>query len=411
MKILRLSPYYYPEITASSHLLKDIDSTFIDNGINIDIITPTPCRGISNEIRRKYKSRLYEQFYDGKLSVRRFKMFKEGVNPMQRALRYFLCGFKYYSLGISIAKKVDVINIGSTPPIMGAIAVLIKKRVQKPIIYNLQDIFPDSLISTGLAKKNSVFWMLGRKLENFTYRNVDKIIVPCEDFRSNIVKKGVPSEKIEVIYNWIDYKSVVPIPKERNPLFDELCISRQKFHVVYAGNLGLSQNVTILLEAANILKQENDIEFLVFGSGGLKEDYEEFAEREKLNNIKFFPLQPLRKVSQVYSLADVSLVSCKKGAGGSAMPSKTWSILSTGTPILCSFDSGGELQYLVENFKFGLFSQAEDTVGLVYNIKKLYSDRKLCQEYGINGRKFIEENLTKEVGTSKYLRVFKTFNQ
>lgn len=408
MKILRLSPYYYPEITASSNLVNDINETFIKNNASIYIIAPTPCRGVSKDMRKKYKKKLHEQFYEGKLIIHRFKMFKEGVNPINRAIRYLLCSINYYFIAVFKYRHVDIINIGSTPPIMGATAAIIKKRIKKPIVYNLQDIFPDSLVGTGMAKRGGVLWKIGRCLENYTYKNVDKIIVPSEDFKLNIMNKGVPINKIEVIYNWIDSNLIVPIEKEKNPLYTELKITRNKFYVVYAGNLGFAQNVIILLKAAQILKYENDIGFLIFGTGGLKHEYEDFAKKNELSNVNFFPLQPLEKVSYVYSLSDASLVACKKGLGGSAMPSKTWSILSTSTPVLCSFDSGGELQTLVQKYNLGLFSEAEDVNGLVNNILTLYHSRDLCQKYGQNGRNFIKENLTREVGTTKYLNVFNT---
>ena len=87
-------------------------------------------------------------------------------------------------------------------------------------MYNLQDIFPDSLAGTGLAKKGGLLWKIGRVIENFTYRNADKIIVISEDFKRNIMAKGVPEEKIVVVYNWVDEEAVKHVPREENKLFD-----------------------------------------------------------------------------------------------------------------------------------------------------------------------------------------------
>ena len=288
---------------------------------------------------------------------------------------------------------------------------MIKKRTHIPFVYNLQDIFPYSLVGTGLAKKGGLLWKAGRMIEDFTYRNADKIIVISEDFKRNIMAKGVPEEKIEVIYNWVDENAVVPIAKEDNTLFEELGIERGPFYVVYAGNLGHAQNVQVLLDAAMKLQGKTGIRFLIFGTGGLKEDYEKFVKEHELNNVRFFPLQPVEKVSQVYSLADASLVSCKKGLGGSAMPSKTWSILSAGTPVLCSFDGSGDLQHIIEDNKLGLFSEAGDSDALAENIKRLFNDRQMCREYGANGRNYILNNLTKEIGTSKYVEVLRQFDK
>lgn len=159
-------------------------------------------------------------------------------------------------------------------------------------------------------------------IEDFTYRNADRIIVISEDFKRNIMAKGVPESKIEVIYNWVDETAIIPIPRNENPLFAEFGLDQNKFYVVYAGNLGSAQNIDILLEAANLLHDNSDIQFLVFGAEKQAEPYITKAKHMQLSNLKFLPLQPYEKVSCVYSLGDVAVVSCKQGFGDIAMPSK-----------------------------------------------------------------------------------------
>lgn len=411
MKVLLLSSYFYPEKMASSYLQKNRGEAFAAAGFEMEVYAPCPTRGISGEEREMYKRRLkWEVLYGGKMRVYRFSLCREGKNPVLRAFRYVVACAKHFYYGCK-AKGADVLFVASTPPIQGAMAALVKKVTGVPVVYNLQDIFPDSLVGTGLAKKGGLLWRIGRRIEDFTYRNADKIIVISEDFKRNIMAKGVPEDKIEVIYNWVDETAVVPVAKDENPLFEELGVNRELFHVVYAGNLGHAQNVQVLLDCADLLKGERDIEFLIFGTGGLKEEYEAYAKEKGLDNVRFFPLQPTEKVSQVYSMADVALVSCKKGLGGSAMPSKTWSILSAGTPVLCSFDRGGDLQRIVEENHLGLFAEAGDERALADNVMKFFRDRDMCREYGRNGRKYIEANLTKEAGTSKYVSVLRQFEK
>lgn len=153
-------------------------------------------------------------------------------------------------------------------------------------------------------------------IENFTYRNADKIIVISEDFKKNIMAKGVPEEKIEVIYNWIDEKAVVPIARENNPLYEELGLNREKFNVVYAGNLGNAQNIDVIIDSAKELVENKNIEFIIFGSGGLKEQFVKKVKDYGIDNVKFFPLQPMERVSYVYGLGNICIVSCKPGLGG-----------------------------------------------------------------------------------------------
>ena len=409
MKVLLLPAYYFPEQAASSYLGDNIRQALCESGIELDLYAPIPTRGVSEEVRQEYKNRSIEQWYDGKMIVHRFSMYAEGKNPILRALRYVLCWCKHFYYGWR-AKDIDLIYLASTPPIQGVLGGLLKKIKKVPFVYNLQDIFPDSLAGTGLAKKGGLLWKIGRVIENFTYRNADKIIVISEDFKRNIMAKGVPEDKIVVIYNWVDEETVFPIEKKDNVLFDELDIDRNTFNIVYAGNLGNAQNVRILLETANLLKDYKDIKFIIFGTGGLELEYKSLADNLELTNLQFFPIQPYEKVSQVYGIGDVCVVSCKEGLGGSAMPSKTWSIMSSGRPVLANFDEG-DLKNILENNNCGIFTKAGDKEAFKQAIMDLYNDRERCKQLGKNGREFILKNLTRAVGTQKYVDVIKSFDK
>ena len=409
MKILILPGYFEPEQMSSSHLNHDRFQAFADSDINMLVCTPMPTRGISQEIRNEYKKRKHEFLYDGKLEVYRFSMYREGRNPILRAFRYFLCIFRQFVFGLT-AKDIDLMYISSTPPIQGIMGGLLKKIKGFKYVYILQDIFPDSLVGTGLAKKGGLVWKIGRMIENFTYRNADKIIVISEDFKRNIMAKGVPEEKIVVVYNWVDEKKVVPIEKVNNPLFNELDLDPNKFNIVYAGNLSNAQNVDIILNSAESLINEKNIQFVIFGKGVLEEEIKNKIKNKDLTNVKMLPLQPYERVSLVYSLGDVCVVSCKKGLGGAAMPSKTWSIMSCGRAVLANFDKG-ELKEIVENNKCGLFTEAGNQTAFNEAILYLYNHPQECEDYGKNARQFILNNLTKEVGTQKYVDVIKSFEK
>ena len=407
MRILYLPAYFFPEKAASNYLNENRNQAFADAGIDMTVFVPSPSRGISPEERIKYCSSDYreENLYNGHMQLHRFSMYAERRNPLLRALRYVFCWIKQFNRGL-ISKDIDCIFLASTPPIQGVLGACLKFFKRVPFVYNLQDIFPDSLVGTGMTHKGSLLWKIGRSIENFTYRNADKIIVISEDFKRNVIAKGVPEDKIEIIYNWVDEKAITPVNNVDNPLYIELGLQRDIFRIVYAGNLGNAQNISIILDAASKLKDVADLEFLIFGTGGIEDEIRERIEKEMLTNVRLLPLQPYEKVKYVYSMGDACVVSCKAGLGGSAMPSKTWSILSCGRPVIASFDEG-ELKTILENHKCGVFTKAGDTNSFVEGILKLYNDRELCKEYGANGRKFILENLTKEVGTARYVEVIK----
>lgn len=408
IKILGPQAYCNPEVIASTQMWNHLDKAFADSGLLHVVYTPTPTRGVSDEIREEYKKKKHEILYDGKLEIHRFSLYKEGKTPFFRALRYFL--FCAISLQKSLygkeAKDCNVIYAVSTPPIIGVMSAFVKRRRNIPFVYVLQDIFPDSLLGTGLVKKNSFLWKISRKIEDYTYKYADKIIVIGEDFKRNIMVKGVPEEKIEVVYNWVDENAVVPVAKEDNPLFEEFGLNRDKFHVIYAGNLGYAQNIDVIVDSAKEMIGDKDVEFLIFGTGGLKEQFVEKVKNYGIDNVKFFPLQPIERVSQVYGLGDVCVVSCKQGLGGAAMPSKMFSIMSAGRAVVASFDEG-ELTYILKNLNCGMYAPAGDVQAFTKMVRTMASDRKACEEMGKNARKLILNRFTKAYGTSRYVDIIR----
>ena len=411
MRILYLPAYFKPETAASGYLGENRNQAFADAGFEIIAYVPTPCRGIGKEEREKYCSKQYrtEMLYDGKMTVHRFSLYAEGKNPILRALRYVFCWIKQFNRGL-FAKNIDCIYLASTPPIQGMLGAFLKKIKRVPFIYNLQDIFPDSLAGTGLAKKGGLLWKIGRVIENFTYHNADKIIVISEDFKMNIMAKGVPEEKIVVVYNWVDQNAVVEIPREENKLFDKYGLDRSKFYVTYNGNIGLTQNMDMLLEVAKALEANEEIHFVLVGNGAYLEQVKQIIKDRNVGNVTLLPFQPYEDISHVFSLGDVSLVISKPGVGANSVPSKTWSIMSASRPVLANFDEN-ELKTIIEKNNCGIFTKAGDKVAFTDAILKLYHDRSLCEEMGRNGRKFVMANLTKEVGTQKYVDVIKSFER
>ena len=402
MKVIFPFSYYYPEQCAGIFVVDDLMHRLAAEGDESVIYVPTATRNVREGVEWKRK----EVLCDGKMVVKRFHMYGEGKNPVLRALRYCFCELMY--LHHLLWDKYDVAFIDSTPPIQGLKLPIVRLFRKCPVVYNAQDLFPDTLSGTGLAKKGGLLWKIGSWVARVTFNNTDKIIAISEDIKRTLVEeKGIPADKVVVVYNWVDSDAVVPIAKEENPLFEEFGLNREKFHVVYAGNLGNAQNINIVVDAAARLRDNENVEFVVFGSGGLESDIRARIETEGLKNLRLLPLQPVERVKYVYSLGDVCLVSCKEGLGGSAMPSKTWSILSCGRPVLANFDEG-ELQMILTKNQLGVFTKAGDLEGFVEAISQLAAEPEKCEKMGARGRQFILDNLTKDAGTRKYAEVLRS---
>lgn len=406
MNVLWPHAYYKPEKMSSSKLDSDLERAIIDDGNKLIITTPTPTRGCTEEEKEKYSKIRHET--NDRLEVLRFPLMQEKQGTVQRFVRYIIGNIKQYNISKKI-ENVDLVFADSTPPTQGLMAALLAKKLKVPFVFAIHDVFPDSLVSAGLTDEGSMIWRIGRWIEKYTYNRADSIIAISTGIESNLLNKGVPREKLVVVNNWIDVEEVFYVPKNKNTLYDELGLDRNQHYLVYAGNLGHAQNVSLILETAQILKDYPEVQFLIFGSGGEEEAIKYSIERQRINNVRLFPLQPTERVKEVYSLGDAGLVLCKKGFGTSAMPSKTWSIMATGRPVIASFDLDGELSKLIQCNSCGYCCPPDNAEALAENIKLLFSQRlSEMAEYGSNARRYVEYNCSKETCCKAYIDIFKS---
>lgn len=411
MKILMLKAYYPPETAASLYLTEDMVHTLSEQGYTVKIFTPTPCRGLDAVQRKLYKTQKKIETVDGGLVIiHRFGMFAEPKHALLRAVRYTFC-IMAQLWHAALEKDVDVLFLASTPPINGLLMAVLHRFKKYKIVYNLQDVFPDSLVHTGMTREGSLLWKIGRWVENITYRAADKIIVISEGFKQNILAKGVPEEKIAVIPNWVDEKHVVHIDRADNPLFDKYGLDRDKFYICYSGNIGHTQNMEMLTETAKRLENNENIGFIIIGDGAFKPKLEEIIAQKGLKNIALLPFQDYADISQVFSLGDVGLIISKKGVGINSVPSKTWSIMSAERPVLASFDEDSELCRIITETGCGICVPPDNAVALKDAILQLYEDREANIAMGKNGRQYILQHLTKETGTQKYINVLENMQR
>lgn len=406
MRILFVNAYFMPETIAFSHLEKDLIEGLVSLGHEIEVICPIPTRGVTKDVYEKYRIIKQEYLYDGKVHVRRFFAPREGKNPLVRAFRYFWCNFWEYQIGKKY-KGIDAVFAVSTPPTQGLIAGKIGKKLGCPFIYSLQDIFPDSLVTTGFAKEDSLLWKIGRKIENKTYGYAKRIIVISESCKRNLMEKGVSKDKLTMIFNWVDIERVMPIPRKENKLISEFNIDPNKFLVLYAGNFGAAQGADIVLKVAKKMLSEKDIQFIIFGGGAEYAAAVEYVNRHDLTNVLIYPLLPQERVSEVYSLGDIALITCKPGVGNSGMPSKTWSIMACNTPIIASFDTDSDLAEVIRTADAGRCVDPGNADALYQGVSAEYMKWKEDNVKCCSTRDYVKRNASKDVCVTNYINILK----
>ena len=383
------------------YLLTNLFEDMANSGINVELFAPTPTRGINKETAERYNKIKLEEKCNGKLRIHRFHLMREGMSIISRAIRYLLMNMKFIWIGIKT--KADILFIDSTPPTQGLVAVILKKIKRIPVVYNLQDIFPDSMVSAGICTESSIVFKVGKKIERITYEYADKIVVISKDFKQNIMSKGVPESKIEVVYNWVDEQKVHYIPRDENILFDEYDLDRNKFYISYNGNIGYTQNMELLVSVAEEMIENRSIGFVLVGDGVYKKELEKQITEKNMTNVILIPFQPYERISEVFSIGHAGLIISKAGVGSNSVPSKTWSYMSAERPIIASFDENSELAEILTRNNCGISIRPDSKESLIEAIETLYG--LSTSIYGKNGRQFIENNLTRKIGTKKYIDI------
>ena len=216
-----------------------------------------------------------------------------------------------------------------------------RRNPKAKIIYNVQDVYPQDVFYAGKIGRNNPAYIAMRVVQRYAYRHADEIITISEDMKDLIVAEGADAARTMVIYNW-SYRDSLFEQEEISPEVSKL-FDQSLFNVVYAGNIGLFQNVDVVVDAAADLKQHKDIQFHIFGDGLYKEKLRERAERENIDNIKFHPIQPHELAPSVYASASVNLIPLGKNQFRAALPSKTATCLACQRPII--FAIGKESKY------------------------------------------------------------------
>lgn len=404
MKVLVITPTYAPEITAYVPLITSLCEDLADYGHSVTVITPNASRGVEYSIEKEAIKK-EELIKDGKLKIIRVPIIKQYSKKfIDRVISSLYFTFKSFAIGLK-EKDVDVIFTCSTPPTLGITGTFLSFFKRKPLVYNLQDIFPDSMINTGMIK-NKLIITIGKLVEKLTYSGSTIITVIGKDFSDNIINKNVKKEKISLIPNWVDEKETAYVEKENNIIFKNYDIDKSKFIVQYSGNMGYQQNLEMVLETAKGLKEYKDILFVMIGDGVNKEKLLEIKDKNKLENVMFIPFQDKKYISHVYSVGDVGLVTLMKNTSKNSIPSKTWSIMATERPVIASIDEESELVDLLHDENCGIGIQPDNSEELKKAILKVYSNRAECIQMGLNGRKYIENNLSRSANTKKYNDLF-----
>lgn len=407
MNILLINNYFPPEIGAASHLYYYLAKELLKRGHEVYYLTGIPRYNVDKEIYKKYQKRgkVFIENEEG-IKVIRVKLpYIERHKFIRRGIEHFEIAYKMFHYTKSIFKdlKIDISLVYSPPLNLYWTAKKLREKAKIPFILNVQDLFPQAFIDLK-AITNNILIKFFQQMESKAYFYADLITVHSHKNREFVEKVVGDPAKVVVIENWIDENEVTPGPKENE--FSKKLKVLDKFVVSFAGNLGTSQDIKVILDSAELLSNYKDIIFLIVGDGRKKETSLELAKSRNLKNVVFLPMQPKSKYPKILHSSDISLATLEKEVKTPVVPSKILSIMSAGKPVLATMNLDGDAPELIKKADCGYVFEAGDSKSLADAISRLYQNEDLRKKLGENGRKYIEEHLSVKTAAEKYEKLF-----
>ena len=399
-----LCPHFAPDLAPTGVVMTRIVSELAARGHELHVVTALPW----------YRNHAIEPGWGGRLwrtektewgSIIRVHPFpgKSKSNLLRRAL-----GFIAFSYAVGIRSvhadglpfKVDGVLAMSPPLTLGLTGWFTKIIRRAPLVFNIQDVFPDAAIQTG-AISNKKIIAAAKWLERMSYQRSDAVVLLSQDLRANIANKIDIKfhQRLHVIPNFVD--TIAITPQDRMTAYrSELGIGDQLV-VMYAGNVGFSQSLNLVVDAA---AKFPDLAFVINGDGAARKKLEE--DCAQLTNVYFGDYQPIERLSEVLATGDIHVVPLRAGLASVSVPSKSYSILAAGRPMLAAIDPGTEIPNMLQQSGAGVAVEPDNSTAFIEGLSQLISRREQLHEMGSRGRTWVETHASPASVAAQYEAIF-----
>lgn len=403
MKVLLLTTYFPPEVGAASHLFFELAETLVRRGHQVSVVTGYPSYNVGTRQIAQYKRGLVMCEFVAGVRVLRIRTPRLPQHiPVFRGMDHFVRP-ALLLLRALVLERHDVVLVYSPPLPTGLAAYILSRLKGMPFVVNVQDLFPKEVVVAGLLKSR-ILIRLFEVIERFIYRTADALTVHSPGNREHLLSGGAPPERVRVIPNWVDVDMFRP--GDRMNSFRRDHGLNNEFVVCFAGTMGYLQDMDVILQAASLLREHQDIVFLLVGDGVRRQSTVMRAATLGLSNVRFLPMQPRDVYPLVLQAADVCLVTLQADLTTPVVPSKLATILASGRPVVGSMPLEGDAPKIIEEAGCGFCVAAGDARGLAGAILELYRDPALLEEMGARGRAYAERHFSREGCIAQYEKLF-----
>lgn len=401
MNIVYLCHYFVPEPGAPSARLYDLSRAWSQSGHEVTVITGMPNHP-TGELAPEYRRRMAtRETLDGITVLRNWLYSTPNAGLVRKTLSHLSFMFSSVLLGLPRMGAADVIIV-SSPTFFSAFSAWAISRARGiPFVFEVRDLWPAVFVDLGVLT-NPILIRFLEFWEMFLYRRAALIVTVTESFRQELTLRGLSADKVITVTNGSDVDFFVPGPRENN-IRDELGL-QGKFTVSYVGAHGISQGLETVMRAADRLRDEKEIVFLLVGDGAEKRDLLSLRSELDLSNVIMCPVQSRARVRAFYTASDVCLVTLRDiPLFSTFIPSKMFEIMACGIPIIGAVL--GEAREILDRSGASYLVTPEDDLALAEAIESLRAQPEARMQMGLSGRSFVSSHYDRRLQAKQYEEV------
>ncbi|HBB95717.1 MAG TPA: glycosyltransferase WbuB [Blastocatellia bacterium] len=406
MRVIFLTITFYPEPNAIHGL--PLAKALAARGFDIKVLTAFPQYPMGR-IYPGYRMRPWQRETVDGISILRVPIYpSHDTSAIRRILTYLSFAFFASTIGVALIGSADLVYLYDPPPTNGLASLILKLFRGTPIVHDIADMWPETVIESGMVRgertKKIVSSILGAWCR-FLYRQADVVTVLSDGFKRLLIERGVPADKVKVVYNWADETTFHPL--EPDPELARELGFEGRFNIVYAGNLGVYQALDTVIKAAALVKDHPKIQVVIVGMGPKQDELKRLAAELKVDNVLFLGGRPYAEMPKINNLADVLLIHLKDIAFLHAtVPGKTQVSLATGRPVLMAVR--GDAAEIVRQAGAGVICEPENPEDMARAMVELFQlSKDELEEMGARGRSYYLNNLSLDSAGKQIDEIFR----
>jgi colanic acid biosynthesis glycosyl transferase WcaI len=387
-RLLVLNQYYWPGIEATAQLLTELCEALAED-MEVKVVTGV-LHGHEDEPRRTVHNNV-EIVRVASTSFERSKLLARASNYTSYLTAALLRSIR--------GPRPDIVLCMTDPPIVADVALVAARRFRAPLVVISQDVFPEIAVQLKRLENPLVMSVL-RGLVSLYLRRADRIVAIGETMRQRLEEKGARPDRLRVIPNWIDTQKLGPLDKA-NPWARNIGLDK-KFVVMHSGNVGHAQDLDSLVRAATFLRDLDDLQIMIIGTGARHAELVALAELLEVDQVEFLYYQSRGVLPQSLSAADAHVVGLAPGLAGYVVPSRLYGILAVGRPVIVAADPESETARVAQEVGCGIVVPPGRPELLARAIRDAHDGKYDLQAMGARGREWVEREADRSVAVRRY---------